>query len=160
MGLSGDFGKLGKLIRQMDQLGSRKPELLRDLAAEGLARVQEGFEQGRAPDGSTWAPLALRQGQPLLDTGRLRSSITYALTSSGFSLGTAVAYASIHQYGGTIRAKSGGVLKWQVGGRWYTAKSVVIPARPFLPIGGRVSDEWTRAFRDIAADWLHDNFKP
>ena len=34
MGLSGDFGKLGKLIRQMDQLGSRKPELLRDLAAD------------------------------------------------------------------------------------------------------------------------------
>lgn len=153
MGLTGDFGKLDGLAKALESIGDKKRGLLKDLAQEALAKVGEGFETSTSPLGISWAPPLLRQGQPLLDTGRLRSSITYSLTDSGFSLGTSVAYAPVHQYGATIRPKSGKVLRWQAGGRWYGAKEVKVPARPFLP-EGRVSSDWEAEFRAIALEWM------
>ena len=153
MGLTGDFGKLDQLAKALEAIGDKKRGLLKDLAQEALAKVGEGFETSTSPLGIPWAPLLLRQGQPLLDTGRLRSSITYALSDSGFSLGTAVAYAPVHQYGATIQAKSAKGLRWRAGGRWYGAKQVKVPARPFLP-EGRVSADWEAEFRGIALEWM------
>jgi len=42
-------------------------------------------------------------------------------------------YGAIHQFGGTIKPKAGGRLVFQMGGKTVFAKSVKIPARPFLP---------------------------
>jgi phage gpG-like protein len=158
MGLTGDFDKLTALVQRLQSLGPAKAALLKQLAEEAHTQVSEGFAAGRAPDGSSWAPLQSRAGQPLLDTGRLRSSITYAIMESGFSLGTAVVYAPVHQFGATIRPKNGGLLRWQTGGRWSSARQVTVPARPFFP-EGRVSQQWADDLRAVALEWMRDHLK-
>lgn len=54
--------------------------------------------------------------QPLLDTGRLRNSITSRASNDFAEVGTATVYARIHQFGG----KAG------------RGRKVTIPARPFI----------------------------
>ena len=54
----------------------------------------------------------------MLDTGRLRNSITYRVAGEVLYVGTNVEYAGIHQFG----ARAG------------RRRNVVIPARPFLGI--------------------------
>lgn len=41
-------------------------------------------------------------------------------------------YARIQEFGGTIHAKPGGTLKFQIDGQWYQKKQVTLPARPYL----------------------------
>lgn len=61
-------------------------------------------------------------GKALLDTGRLRNSITFKITgSSSVSVGTNVVYAGMLQYGAKARAFKG-VAPWGD-----------VPARAFLP---------------------------
>lgn len=43
-----------------------------------------------------------------------------------------VPYARIHEYGGTVRAKSKPYLTFKIGNRWIRKKQVVIPARPYM----------------------------
>jgi phage gpG-like protein len=75
-----------------------------------------------------------REGQPLLDTGRLRSSITYNANASGVEVGTNVEYAPVHQFGGQDylfkRSQLKDKSKWPKGAD-FTHR---IPARPFMPI--------------------------
>jgi len=67
-------------------------------------------------------------------TGTLRKSITYKMRKNPVmaSVGTNLVYAPIHEYGGTIRAKGSGYLRFKMGDKWVTTKSVKIPARPYL----------------------------
>lgn len=77
-----------------------------------------------------------RDGKPsnLIAKGTLLASVrVVSVDSGGVTLGSDRPYARIHQLGGTIRAKGGGALRFFSGGKWWTVKSVTIPARPFLP---------------------------
>lgn len=70
-------------------------------------------------------------------TGRLRGSITHDVRIEGDRvvgrIGTNVVYGRIHELGGVIKAKNAGYLKFNIPGvGWRMAKSVTIPARPFL----------------------------
>jgi phage gpG-like protein len=69
-----------------------------------------------------------------VDSGRLKNSIGYEASPSMVAVGTSVEYASTHQEGATIEAKSSQGLRFQVGGRWVTKKAVTVPARPFIGI--------------------------
>lgn len=72
--------------------------------------VQLRFRSTTGPDGQKWEKsfrVANEGGQTLSLTRRLRNSITYTATRGSVSVGTNVAYAAIHQFGGTIRAKNG-----------------------------------------------------
>lgn len=99
----------------MDRIGSH-------LVASTLRR----FERERAPDGTPWlrsARAVAEGGRTLTDTGRLRGSIAHTLTDGGHGIevGSNVAYASLHQFGGRA-------------GRGRRAR---IPARPYLGIDQR-----------------------
>jgi len=70
-----------------------------------------------------------------VDTNRLRGSIQKHIRANRKSItyGSNVAYAAIHQFGGTIIPKSpGGWLTFKTSGGWANVKSVDIPARPWL----------------------------
>jgi phage gpG-like protein len=75
-------------------------------------------------------------GQLQVRTGTLSESInSYYYQTGPWTLGglySNVVYARIHELGGTIRPRTAKVLKFRIDGRWYSAKSVVIPARPYL----------------------------
>lgn len=132
-----------------------------EIGEEIAGTVREGFSASQSPWGARWKSigqsaimgrLAHRKDsfgkrgkitakgrgyltggvQPLLDTGRLRNSITYRASGSGVEIGTTVPYAAIHQFGG-------------MAGRRRRAN---IPARPFMPIrNGRA---------DLPAGWQRE----
>lgn len=99
----------------MDPIGSH-------LVASTLRR----FETERGPDGTPWlrsARAVAEGGRTLTDTGRLRGSIAHTFTDGGrgVEVGSNVAYAAIHQFGGRA-------------GRGRRAR---ISARPYLGIDQR-----------------------
>lgn len=117
-----------------------------------------GFRLGLAPDGSKWKPLKHREGQPLRDTRRLQSSITFFASEKYVEIGTNVAYATAHQFGVTkqnvpehiklINQAFGKKLKFPV---YATVKAHTknpkIPARPFLGIEARQKKKIIKAFQ-------------
>lgn len=88
------------------------------LAVEGQRLVRRGFEQSKAPDGSTWAPLKRPRpgGRVLVKTGKLSAAAAlYTVDRSGFvfeRVDALTRYGRFHQ-GGAPRAN--------------------LPARPFYP---------------------------
>lgn len=104
------------------------------VAYEGIGaslkdNIRLGFADSMSPYGDAWLPLKYRVGQPLVDTGRLRDSITHQSSDDGVSVGTNVVYAAIHQFGGMTGRK----------------RASQIPARPYLPIrDGKLDlpDDW------------------
>lgn len=97
-------------------------------------RIRLGFQAGRSPWGIPWAPLKTRMGQPLIDTSRLRSSITSRVGNGFVEVGTNLKYARTHQFGATIKPKTAPRLVFKVGNRLVFAKQVTISARPFMPV--------------------------
>lgn len=96
--------------------------------------IRLGFRTSTSPYGARWKPLRFRRGQPLVDKGRLRSSITYRADETGVTIGTNLIQAKVHQFGATIEPRNAAFLHWQANGQKFWAKRVTIPARPFLPI--------------------------
>lgn len=63
------------------------------------------FETNVGPDGKAWTPSrrAIKEnGRTLVKRGHLRDSMTYLATPASVAIGTNVAYAAIHQFGGLI----------------------------------------------------------
>ena len=109
-------------IRGEDTLLSGLAEKLRDLSpvtkdmGERMRfSIEENFRTGGRP---AWIPSKKARGKTLIDTARLKNSITYRADKDSVAVGTNVIYARIHQLGG-------------MAGR---GKKVRIPARPYLVI--------------------------
>ena len=96
--------------------------------------VRLGFRNSTSPYGARWKPLKIRRGQPLVDKGQLRSSITFRADKGGVTVGTNKLQAKVQQFGATIVPVNATFLSWQANGQRFFAKKVVIPARPFLPL--------------------------
>lgn len=71
---------------------------LRDVGTRLVNDFKLGFRNSKAPDDSKWESVE-REGKPLLDTGRLRSSIHAIVTPGRLEVGTNVIYGPTHQYG-------------------------------------------------------------
>jgi phage gpG-like protein len=66
------------------------------------------FDQGKGPDGVQW-PISWRAqkdgGLTLEDGGELRRTLQHNVLPNGVEFGSPLVYASIHQFGGTIKYK-------------------------------------------------------
>lgn len=129
-----DDGGVVSRIRAMIAAGDNMRPLYQRIGAALVSEIQLGFKAGASPYGQAWAPLSIRRGQPLRDSGRLRSSITSRPDDSGVTVGTNLIYAPVHQFGATIKPKNAKRLVFPGGGGLIFAKSVTIPARPFMPL--------------------------
>jgi phage gpG-like protein len=117
-------------------------EALARLGRVIVNRIKLGFRSGIDPYGLPWLAPVLRKGQPLVDTGRLRSSISSRVIGQEVEVGTNLIYAPIHQFGGLITAKNAPYLVFPYGGSaagsapqgYLRKKSVYIPQRRFFPI--------------------------
>lgn len=136
--------------------GTTNLSLAKKLGARALSLTLQSFRNQQDPYGAGWKA-TLRGGQILAKTGRLKNSIAMEATSSGFSVFTGVIYASVHQFGMTIIAKSAAYLMFQVNGRWAKKKSVQIPQRAFLPYDD-LPDVWGIAFQKVLDDLLDSIF--
>lgn len=130
----------GELVRVIDQ-----PEPVLRAIGTGLVQVtQDRFESATDPQGNAWTALnplyaATKRGPGILREsamrGGLMSSITFETSSDAVQVGTNKVYAAIHQFGGTIKPKDAPALIFRIGGKLVWARSVTIPARPFLGVG-------------------------
>ena len=113
----------------MDMIGTR-------LEQSARTRIENTNE---TPDGTPW-PKSFRVtagqgGKTLLDTGRLRDSITHRAAPNEAEIGTNDIKAAVHQFGATITAKNGKGLFFRLAdGSEVLVGSVKIPARPYLGV--------------------------
>mgnify|MGYP003561121444 CR=1 FL=1 len=104
------------------------------------------FRDSRDPYGNPWQRLAAstlrkRRGtsaQILVDTGTLRrQSVTYRAAANSVELGSNLAYAAIHQFGGRAGRN----------------RSTAIPRRAYLPFdasgNANLPDPWERQCIDV-----------
>lgn len=128
--------------RALEEMRARLANLtpvMQVAVADTVALIDDSFDSQSSPGGAPWAPLkattiARRRkgggsGSPraLVDTGRLRQSITGQAGATGFRFGSNVAYAGAQQLGNPNN-------------RFFGRARAPIPARPFMPIekqGGR-----------------------
>ena len=138
------------MLRRLQRAASDTQPAMAEVGTTLVDNIRMGFKGSMDPWRTPWLPLspvtaALRKkgqgGQPLLDTGRLRSSVTYRAVNRGVEVGTDVIYARTHQFGvkqGAYgRTKRNGPIPWGN-----------VPARPFMPSrNGRA---------DLPADWQNE----
>lgn len=146
-----------EVLRAFGELQARLANTKPVMQAIGTGLV--GHIQKRLGDGSLagrWAPLnpAYRAGKKnknmLVESGSLRGSISEQAGQDYVKIGTNKIYAAIHQFGGTIRPKDAPALFFKMGSGFVRAKSVTIPARPFLTI----EDEDDKMIADIIFRFL------
>jgi phage virion morphogenesis protein len=122
--------------------GLAKPVRLMNIIGAVLeSSTRQRFRTGVAPDGASWKPsvrATKKGGKTLLDHGHLRDSITHDADDKTAVVGSNLIYAAIHQVGGIIRAKAGGMLTFNIPGvGWRRVAKVTIPARPYLGVSDR-----------------------
>lgn len=166
-GVSLNWGGLDRVVdRAGKRLAAQRRNLLNAVGETLVDGTLERFEKEVDPEGKKWEPsgrawergLARKArkatdkrkavkgrretghfGKTLQDTGRLRSSIDYAVTQDGVLVGSNVEYARIHQEGG----KAG------------RGRKTTIPARPYLGI----SKEDREEVEAVIAEYMQDCFK-
>lgn len=101
---------IGDTIRGMSnfQVGPA----LKALEISAVSDVKMRFATGTGPDGHVWAPLRHRRiipgkdgDKPLRDNGLLMASISAKASRSELVVGSNLAYAGVHQWGGIITPK-------------------------------------------------------
>jgi phage virion morphogenesis protein len=121
---------------------------LEAIGATLAASAKLRFVAGRGPSGSPWKAV-LRGGRPLRDTGtHLMNPLHHQVEGNAVVVGVPYAWARIHQFGGRISAKRSPYLRFKIGDRWASKKSVTIPARPFLGISASDHAEILDILRD------------
>ncbi len=151
---SHELAELGRGIRRLSR--AKLGPLMRDIAKVGeegtLARIREG---GPAPDGADWPDRhpAYDNPRPVLNlSGALGESIESDADEDTVSWGSSIVYARIHQLGGTIKPKHGKALAFTLGTEAVFARSVTMPARPYLGYG----DAERQGVEDVVEAWLEE----
>jgi len=114
-----DEKKLNVLTNTLSQ--SQLGEILDGVGALLVSKFQSSWRKRQSPSGESWParmvpnvpgivadlnkggdPKGRRfeEGQPLVDTGRLRGSLTWEVRGRVLSVGTSVSYAALHNEGG------------------------------------------------------------
>lgn len=132
-----DDAELRALLSRIDAAASDMSPAMKSIAALGEQRIEDSFQSEKAPDGTPWEPSWRKReqgGKTLTKDGNLRRSAASDFDGQTAMWGVNSIYAAIHQFGGTITAHGGGTLKFKTpDGNYAQARSVTIPARPYLP---------------------------
>lgn len=135
--LSGDWAKLDRVLKRAAGPGAFGRATKR-IAEHGVSSTKLRFQDQKDPQGRPWIPsdrVLTRGGKTLVDTARLRNSITGKSDAAQAEWGTNVVYAATHQYGRVIRRSRSG------GGS--------IPARPFIGINRDDREAIEEILRDV-----------
>lgn len=142
---------LGSLLQGIE----RPAPLLAELGEYVLRTTRDRFKTQTAPDGTAWAALQpwyqkekrRNKSRILTLNGYLRGQMAVQMVGErAVEVGSNLPYAAVHQFGAVIRPRTAKVLLF----RGHAAKSVTIPARPFLGL----SDEDRNELVERTLDWL------
>lgn len=156
-----DSAEVDRALERLISLGRRPEPALKNIGLHLVQSTKERFVQERAPDGSAWAPLtpayaATKKGPGILrelgNAGGLMGSITYKVSGHQVEEGTNKVQAAVHQFGATIVPRNGEALAFSLGGEAVFAKSVTIPARPYLGVSADDEAEILAILEDFVAD--------
>lgn len=144
---SSDFADAFKKLKPI--LEFEPSELMSTLGALGESQTRRRIsEEKTAPDGTPWKP-NYNKTSILVDTGQhLLYSISWTATATEAEWGSTWERAHVHQEGMTIVPKNGKALAFTLGGDSVFAKSVTIPARPFVGL----SDDNRQEILDVVSD--------
>lgn len=125
-------GALSRLLA----LGSDLTPVMREVANLGEMATRLRFRTQTGPDGQRWKTSLRAQlvgGRTLTKDGHLSGSISGNAGRNFAEWGVNRIYAAIHQFGGVIKAKASGALKFMLpNGGFAVVKAVRMPARPYL----------------------------
>lgn len=160
-GVSLHWGGLDKALgRATGKLGNTQA-LMESVGDALVSGTMKRFDEKKDPKGKPWKPSrrALEDGgETLTNKGRLRDSIDYAATSDKVMVGSNLAYARIHQKGGSIKPKNGKSLKFKgLNGENVFVKEVTIPARPYLGVSKEDMEEVKSTMADFLAGALRQS---
>ena len=173
--MPGDFLSVGLNTDAWDKAKTHGMQFLGDMSPffqvagqHQVRSVKRTLRESGHPAGS-FAPLSPatgRTGKPLMATGQtiMGGIFVKEVTPHQVTIASGFEYSHVHQYGMTIKPRSqyaqiygmhAPMLYWFAGGKWHAAKSVTIPARPFMVF--RTEDpEW---LDNMAAKMLGEAFK-
>lgn len=100
--------QLQLLAEKVKKLGPNNTHIragLRQVAALWENRIKSNFRRSENPYGEKWADINHRRGQPLIDTGMLRNSITGEVRGLSIVLGSPLEYADTHQNGISVKQR-------------------------------------------------------
>lgn len=129
----------GALRRAM---GDTTP-VMRAIGVGLVEGTHQRFESATDPQGQPWAALnpdyaPTKRGPGILREsamrGGLMGSITFRASPGSVEVGTNKIYAAVHQFGATIQPREASHLVFRLASGVVHARSVTIPARPFLGI--------------------------
>lgn len=133
--VEGDIGRFQETVKNLSEIEMKElNQILGEVVRTGTV---ERFENSESPEGDRWKNSIRANsegGKTLVQSAGLKNSISVHATAKGFAVGTNKKYAAIHQFGGTIRAKSKKGLIFKINGKFARKQEVEIPARPFLGI--------------------------
>lgn len=161
----GDFAALKRFETKLRQTPEVLAVVNRNMGEAAVDLVKDGIDRGVDPYGKKYAPLKLRDGEPLQDTGRLKNSWHSTSTRRGFRVAPGVTYAAFHQTGTglygpkakRITPKTASALR--LGNTGLFAKSVKgAPQRKMVPDAGRLPPRWNAALNAAALEVLEDHF--
>ncbi len=101
MPVSGDYARLDRLISGGRGLNRGLLSTVNQAFALSLQyRTDRCFTDSKTPYGESWEPGKSRAGQLLMDTGRLKNSVTRTrATAEAVTISSNVEYAATHNYG-------------------------------------------------------------
>jgi phage virion morphogenesis protein len=138
-----DWDEARAAFGRLERVMSDTTPITRAIGTGLVTSTQDRFDDEVSPDGAAWAPLnptyaAGKRGAGILREsamrGGLQGSITYRAGRSDVQVGSNKVYAGVHQGGAVITPKSADRLVFRLGNRVVHARSVTIPARPFVGI--------------------------
>lgn len=94
--------QLQALAAKVKKLGPNNPHIragLQEVAALWESRIKANFRRSINLYGEKWPDITHRKGQPLIDTGMLRNSISGEVRGLSIVLGSPLEYADTHQNG-------------------------------------------------------------
>ena len=154
------------IIKQTARRLTKSEKALKDCGLVMLRSIAKNFKAGGRP--VRWHPsrrARISGGQTLVETARLKNSMTIKVMGRILRVGTAAKYARIHQLGGRIRGNFTVKQHYRyitqafgkpIDGRRVMVRQhirnvdIKIPARPFL----MVQDADLRVMRRIVAEYV------
>ena len=145
-----DDGNVASALARLGAALADTAPLLDSIGVYGRDSTRERFTSQTAPSGTPWKALSPAYaslkggGKDILTLNYvLRNSITYGAGLAEVRWGSNVVYAAVHQFGATIVPKTARALRFRLGldGRMVFAKSVTIPARPYLGLSAEDREE-------------------
>ena len=155
-----DTSEINAALAGLLKFASDQSEMMGVIGSFIESSTKARFDSSTSPEGTAWKPsrrAAAENGKTLLDKGHLRDSIHYQAASDHVVIGTNLIYAAIHQFGGIIKAKAGGKLKFKHSAGFAVLDQVMIPARPFFGISGTDETEIEHIMADFIRTAAHGN---